>query len=135
MFQACPSGELLILNDDEAANVRRIFDLYVRQLRHAVCEPVDERSRIPHTPQRALDIQDVRRDTIDYHGVVTLRHRSRLHHIGVGRIHTGKRVIVLVDGLDVRVLTQDGELLRLLTLDPGRDYQPTGRPRGQARMS
>jgi hypothetical protein len=52
-----------------------------------------------------------------------LRHRTRLHHIGVGHAHKGKRVILLVDGLDVRVLTQDGELLRHLTLDPSRDYQ------------
>jgi hypothetical protein len=61
------------------------------------------------------------------HGVskswVSLRHRTRLHHIGVGHAHKGKRVILLVDGLDVRVLTQDGELLRHLTLDPSRDYQ------------
>jgi len=35
-------------------------------------------------------------------------------------------VIMLVDGLDVRVLSEDGELLRHLTLDPNRDYQPQG---------
>jgi hypothetical protein len=33
----------------------------------------------------------------------------------------------MVDGLRVRVLTEDGELLRQLTLDPSRDYQPQGR--------
>lgn len=76
----------------------------------------------------------VRRDTIDYHGVITLRHRSRLHHIGIGRDHKHKRVLLLVDGLDVRVLTEDGELLRQLTLDPTKDYQPTGRKRGPARI-
>jgi hypothetical protein len=53
-----------------------------------------------------------------------LRHRTRLHHIGVGHAHKGKRVIMLVDGLDVRVVSQDGELLRQFTLDPTRDYQP-----------
>jgi len=68
----------------------------------------------------------VRRDRIDEHGKMTLRHRTRLHHIGVGRAHKGKRVIVLIDGLDVRVLSEDGELLRHLTLDPKRDYQPQG---------
>jgi hypothetical protein len=57
---------------------------------------------------------------------VTLRHRTRMHHIGVGHAHKGKRVIMLVDGLDVRVVSQDGELLRQLTLDPTRDYQPQG---------
>jgi len=68
----------------------------------------------------------VRRDRIDKNGKVTLRHRTRLHHIGVGHAHTGKRVILLVNGLDVKVLSVDGELLRHLTLDPSRDYQPQG---------
>jgi transposase InsO family protein len=68
----------------------------------------------------------VRRDRIDNNGKVTLRHRTRMHHIGVGHAHKGKRVIMLVDGLDVRVVSQDGELLRQLTLDPTRDYQPQG---------
>lgn len=71
----------------------------------------------------------VRRDRIDNHGKVTLRHRTRLHHIGVGHAHKGTRVLLLVDGLDVRVISLDGELLRHLTLDPTRDYQPTGKPR------
>jgi hypothetical protein len=68
----------------------------------------------------------VRRDRIDKNGKVTLRYRTRLHHIGVGHSHKGKRVILLVDGLDVRVVSDDGELLRHLTLDPSRDYQPQG---------
>ena len=66
----------------------------------------------------------VRKDRIDKNGKVTLRHRTRLHHIGVGHAHKGKRVILLVHGLDVRVLSDDGALLRHLTLDPTRDYQP-----------
>jgi hypothetical protein len=32
-----------------------------------------------------------------------------------------------VAGLDARILTQDGELIRALTLNPSRDYQPVGR--------
>jgi hypothetical protein len=32
----------------------------------------------------------------------------------------------LVADLDVRVLTQEGQVLRGLTLDPTRDYQPVG---------
>lgn len=69
----------------------------------------------------------VRRDKVDITGVITLRHNSRLHHIGLGRKLIGTRVLALVDGLHVRVLTEDGELLRDLTLDPTRDYQPHGR--------
>jgi hypothetical protein len=68
----------------------------------------------------------VRRDRIDGNGKVTLRHRTRLHHIGVGHAHKGKRVVLLVEDLDVKVLTVDGELLRHLILDPSRDYQPQG---------
>jgi hypothetical protein len=68
----------------------------------------------------------VRRDKIDLTGVVTLRHNSRLHHIGLGRRLAGTRVLVMVDGLRIRVVTEDGELLRALTLDPARDYQPRG---------
>jgi hypothetical protein len=68
----------------------------------------------------------VRRDRLDRGGGVTLRHDSRLHHIKVGRRHAGKRVVMLVAGLDVRIVSADGELLRELVLDPSRDYQPMG---------
>ena len=69
----------------------------------------------------------VRRDKIDLTGVITLRHNSRLHHIGLGRRLSGTRVLALVDGLRLRVITEDGELIRELILDPSRDYQPHGR--------
>jgi transposase InsO family protein len=71
----------------------------------------------------------LRRDKVDITGVVTLRRNSRLHHIGIGRRLIGTRVLVLVDDLHVRVITEDGELLRELVLDPNRDYQPHGRSR------
>ncbi len=72
----------------------------------------------------------VRQDRVDKSGAVTLRHAGRLHHIGIGRDHHRQRVIMLIDGLDIRIITPHGELLRHLTLDPTRDYQPTGRPPG-----
>jgi hypothetical protein len=59
---------------------------------------------------------------------VTLRYRSKLFHIGLGRANAGTRVLLLVNDLDVRVITEDSELLRQLTLDPTKDYQPRGRP-------
>ncbi|MDZ4179002.1 MAG: IS481 family transposase [Coriobacteriia bacterium] len=68
----------------------------------------------------------VRRDRIDAGGAVTLRHAGRLHHIGVGRAHKHKEVIMLVAGLDVRILTEEGEMLRHLTLDPTKIYQSIG---------
>ena len=69
----------------------------------------------------------LRHDRIDGGGAVTLRHDSRLHHIKVGRRHAGTRVLMLVASLDVRIVGEDGELLRTLTLDPSRGYQPLGR--------
>jgi transposase InsO family protein len=73
----------------------------------------------------------VRHDIVDKAGSVTLRYRSRLHHIGIGRTHAGTCVILLVQDLDIRVVNAaTGELLRELILDPTRDYQPTGAPKG-----
>ncbi len=66
----------------------------------------------------------VRHDKIDKQGGVTLRYRGRLHHIGVGRAYRGWRVVLLVAGRDVRILSLDGSPLRHLVLDPTRDYQP-----------
>lgn len=80
-----------------------------------------------HPPlRRAATHFRVRRDKIDKSGRVTLRHDSRLLHIGVGRAHVGTRVLLLVADLDVRVVTDEGELLRELRIDPSRDYQPLG---------
>ena len=71
----------------------------------------------------------VRHDRIDKTGSVTIRHNSRLHHIGIGRAHKHTPVTLLVADLDIRVVaTQTGELLRHLTLNPTRDYQPQNQP-------
>ena len=64
----------------------------------------------------------VRRDRIDSHGSVTLRYLGRLRHIRVGAIHRNRRVLLLVAGADVRVVTTGGELLRELRLDPDHVY-------------
>ena len=64
-------------------------------------------------------------------GTVTLRVAGRLRHIGIGRTYAGTYVILLVQDLQVRVVhAATGELLRELTIDPRRDYQPTGRKPG-----
>ncbi|HXQ89482.1 MAG TPA: IS481 family transposase [Solirubrobacterales bacterium] len=69
----------------------------------------------------------IRHDKVDTAGTVTLRHDSKLHHIGLGRAHKGKSIKLLVADRDIRVLdAQTGELIRRLTLDPSRDYQPLG---------
>jgi transposase InsO family protein len=76
----------------------------------------------------------VRHDRIDDTGKITLRVAGRLHHIGIGRTHTRTHVIVLIDDLHVRIIdAATGELLRDLTIDTTRDYQPTGKPKGPTR--
>jgi len=73
----------------------------------------------------------VRADRVDADGKLTLRHAGKLHHIGIGRTHARTRVLMLVRDLHIRVINAaTGELLRELTLNPDRDYQPTGRPPG-----
>jgi hypothetical protein len=86
-------------------------------------------------PTRDLGTHDrIRHDKIDKTGSVTLRHAGRLHHIGIGRTHTGTHVILLVQDLQIRVVNAaTGELLRDLVLDPDRDYQPTRTPKGPTR--
>ena len=66
----------------------------------------------------------VRHDKVSRSGNVTLRYRSRLHHIGIGHPYEGWRVILLVAGREVRILTLEGDQLRRLILDPTIDYQP-----------
>jgi transposase InsO family protein len=80
----------------------------------------------------------IRRDTVDATGVVTVRHAGRLHHIGLGRTHARTRVLMLIDDLHIRVThATTGALIRELTLDPSRDYQPSkikrAEPVGSAR--
>jgi hypothetical protein len=65
----------------------------------------------------------IRQDKVNA-GNITLRYRSRLYHVAVGRRHERARVLVLVADRDVRVLTTDGQVIRHLTLDPTRLYQP-----------
>jgi transposase InsO family protein len=124
------------------AQIDRFVDYY-NQIR-------PHRARERMTPQAAFHGRDkarpvgltitigrgvrVRRDRVDSGGKLSLRHHGRLHHIGIGRDHRNTRVIMLIAGLDIRILTQQGEPLRQLTLDPSKDYQPTGRrysPKGR----
>ena len=51
--------------------------------------------------------------------------RDRFGEVGIGRLHAGARLLMLVHELDIHVIAEDtGELLRAFTLDPTRDYQP-----------
>jgi transposase InsO family protein len=81
----------------------------------------------PSPAQSQLDYR-IRRDRLDSGGRVTLRYLSRLRHFHVSYKHRRQEVILLVAGAHVRVLAEDGALLRELTLDPSRDYQRSTSP-------
>jgi hypothetical protein len=69
----------------------------------------------------------VRHDVVDTSGTLTLRHNGRLHHIGVGRTHARTPILMLINGLHIRIIhATTGELIRELTLNPAVDYQARG---------
>ena len=79
---------------------------------------------VPTGPMVNVAGYRVRHDKVSKAGNVTIRSRGRLHHIGLGHAYAGWRIVLLVAGHDIRVITLDGELLRHLKLDPTVDYQP-----------
>jgi transposase InsO family protein len=89
----------------------------------------------PSTGNRDEDTHDrVRYDKVDKAGKITWRYQGQMYSIGIGRTHTGTRVIVLAQDLEIRVIdAATGELLRELTLDTSKLYQGTGRPPGPTR--
>ena len=99
-----------------------------RSLAHRAT-PATIYQRLPKaTPTGSRDTdahERVRRDRVDDAGSITLRVQGRLHHIGIGRTHARTPVIILAHDLHVRVVNATtGELLRELTIDTNRDYQP-----------
>jgi Integrase core domain len=100
-----------------------------RALPHRCTPAVAYTARPKAAPgDRAADTHNrVRTDIIGKTGTVTLRHAGRLYHLGVGRTHAGTHVLLIIQDLRVRIINAaTGELLRDLTLDPARNYQPTG---------
>jgi len=70
----------------------------------------------------------VRQDRVSAEGKVTLRYMGRLLHIGIGRAYKHQPIRVLVADRNVRILDEQGVLIRELTLDPTRNYQPQDTP-------
>ncbi len=128
--QPTTTGELQTMLDTfvDQYNHRRPH----RSLPHRATPATIYSARPKATPgQPARTHERVRQDRIDKAGAVTLRHDGRLHHIGVGRTYAGTYVLLLIQDLDIRIINAaTGEILRELTLDPAKDYQPTGRPPG-----
>lgn len=60
---------------------------------------------------------------------VSLRVNGKLRHIGVGRTHARTHVKLLIKDLNVTIINAaTGEILRELTIDTTRDYQPIRKP-------
>jgi hypothetical protein len=108
-----------------------VASLTQTRVQHTASTP----ARLKAAPGTRADTHDaVRTDRIDQAGSITLPVGGRLHHIGVGRIHYRTRVLILAQDLNIKIINATtGELLRELVLDPTRDYQPTGAPKGPTR--
>jgi transposase InsO family protein len=85
-----------------------------------------DKARPIEKPQSFSRELRVRHDVVDSQGKVTLRYRSKLHHLGMGRALKGTRIVLLVAGRRVRIVDREGNLLRDFELDPDRDFQPRG---------
>ena len=54
---------------------------------------------------------------------MSLRRAGRMHHLGIGADHRGKRVIALIDETTVTVIHLDtGEIIATTTINPERSY-------------
>ena len=69
----------------------------------------------------------IRQDRVDRFGRITLRCLGRLRHIGLGLACMNRPVRFLVAGDHIRVVTEEGTLLRELTLDPQPGLPAPGR--------
>ena len=103
-----------------------------RSLPHRSTPAVAYTTRPKAAPDHHPDSEfRVRYDRVDKAGKVTLRHNSHLHHIGIGRTLAGTPIVMLIHDLQIRIIhAATGEIIRHFTLDPNRQYQPTGNPRG-----
>lgn len=66
----------------------------------------------------------VRRDKLDAGGKVTVRYLGRLRHLYVSYRHRRQPVTLLIAGPHLKVVAEDGSILRDLALDPACNYQP-----------
>jgi transposase InsO family protein len=65
----------------------------------------------------------LRYDTVDKAGAMTLRRAGRLHHLGIGAAHRGRRVLAIVDEREVTVVVlETGEVLSSHRIEPKRSY-------------
>jgi hypothetical protein len=76
-------------------------------------------------PAGAMEHFRIRHDIVDQFGKLTLRHGSRLHHLGIGRHHAGTPALILVATQTVTVISKTShQLIASHTIDPDRNYWP-----------
>ena len=65
----------------------------------------------------------IRYDRVDNDGKISLRRAGRMHHLGVGRGHIGKRVFALIDETTVTVVQLGpGHIIAEADIDTTRHY-------------
>jgi len=65
-----------------------------------------------------------RNDKVDKHGSITIRYGGKLRHLGIGRGHNEKSVLMLIKGNHVVVSDAgSGEILGEFLIDEAKDYQ------------
>ncbi|MGV9825110.1 MULTISPECIES: IS481 family transposase [unclassified Gordonia (in: high G+C Gram-positive bacteria)] len=96
-----------------------------RALRH-VTTPTIAYHALPkaHPAADHLDHFRLRHDTVDQFGKLTLRHASRLHHLGIGRQHAATPVLILVTTTVIVVARTDHRIIASHHIDPDRNYWP-----------
>ena len=117
------------LNHRRAANDARYLR---RDLQHPTPHRAHNRRATPESaylalpkaaPTQATPHFRIRHDTVDQFGKLTLRHGSRLHHLGIGRRHAATPVLILVATQTVTVISKTGHhLIASHTIDPDRNY-------------
>jgi transposase InsO family protein len=65
----------------------------------------------------------VRYDRVADGGKISIRRAGRMHHLGIGAAHRGKRVLAIADDTTITVIHLDtGEILATNQIDPSRGY-------------
>lgn len=65
-----------------------------------------------------------RTDKVDRNGKLSLRYAGEVKHLGVGRAHAGKPVLMLIHDKEVTVSELDtGDILGEYTINPAKNYQ------------
>jgi len=65
----------------------------------------------------------LRYDRLDSRGHMSIRRGGRMHHLGIGRDHTGKRVLALADDTRITVIElHTGQVLSTHLIEPDKAY-------------